>query len=103
MTPQELSEVFKVLSNPRRVEIFQLLMESDSGMSSGYISHQLDIPLGPTSHNLRLLAKSGLLTYKKEGRNVYYWPERNIALEVAAILLIKEPPPESYPYEQESV
>lgn len=89
MTPQAQTKLFRVLSNERRVRIFALLMGSDVGMSSGYISDVLGIPPGPTSHNLQRLAEVKLVTFEKSSRNVFYYPERDVAADLADSLLLE--------------
>ena len=87
MESTKLAEIFQTLSNLRRVEMLKLLLLSDSGMSSRYISDNLDIPPGPTSQGLRALLAVGLLTDQKSGRFVYYFPNRIVTAQLAEFLL----------------
>ena len=87
MESANLAKIFQTLSNPRRVEMLRLLLLSDSGMSSQYISDNLKIPPGPTSQGLRALLAVGLLTNQKSGRFMFYFPDRIVAAQLAEFLL----------------
>lgn len=87
MESLKLSQIFRVLSNPRRVEILRLLLHSDGAMSSSLISDRLEVSRGQTSHNLRALFSASLLGTQKSGRYVYYFPDRVVMAELVEFLL----------------
>lgn len=58
------------MADPERLRIIQCLRERPR--SVGEICKQLSAPLKNTSHHLKLLRKSGLVTTSKQGRFVIY-------------------------------
>ncbi len=72
----ELSNLLKLLADPTRLSIFNLLM---GGVHCNCeISEKIDIPANLISHHLKVLTKAGLITsFRKENdaRWIYYCPE----------------------------
>ena len=66
----EVSEIFKQLADPTRVHIFWLLCHREACVMQ--IASILDMSSPAISHHLRSLADCGLLTSRREGKEVYY-------------------------------
>ena len=70
---QTLSEQFAALADPVRLRLVSLLATADGG---AVCACELVDPVGksqPTvSHHLKVLARAGLVTSEKRGRNVWY-------------------------------
>ena len=64
------SQLLKALSNPRRLEIIHLLR--DGQLSVSQIHKMLDLPQANVSQHLMVLRKSGVVNYRKEGKQVFY-------------------------------
>lgn len=67
---QTVAEVFKQLSDPSRVRIFWLLCHCEECVIN--ISALVDMSSPAVSHHLRQLKTSGLITARREGKEVYY-------------------------------
>ncbi len=66
----QLAEVFKQLSDPTRVRIFWLLQHGEECVIN--ISAIMGMTSPAVSHHLRLLKSAGLLSSRREGKEVYY-------------------------------
>ncbi len=65
-----LSDFFRIFSDRTRVKI---LLALDSGeMCVCDISETLGMSMSATSHQLRMLRDAHLVSYRKEGKSVYY-------------------------------
>lgn len=61
------------LSQETRLKVFKLLIEyGRSGVPAGVLSDQLDIPHNTLSFHLSHLSHAGLVTSKKQGRQMIY-------------------------------
>ncbi len=67
---QAIAQVFKQLGDPTRVRIFWLLCHYEECVIN--LSSMLDMSSPAISHHLRPLKNSGLITSRREGREVYY-------------------------------
>lgn len=67
---QTVAEVFKQLSDPSRVRIFWLLCHCEECVIN--ISALVEMSSPAVSHHLRQLKISGLITCRREGKEVYY-------------------------------
>lgn len=65
-----LADVFKQLSDPSRVRIFWLLCHGEECVIN--ISAIMEMTSPAVSHHLRLLKNAGLITSRREGKEVYY-------------------------------
>lgn len=65
-----VAEVFKQLGDMTRVRIFWLLCHFEECVIN--ISALLDMSSPAVSHHLRPLKKSGLISSRREGKEVYY-------------------------------
>ncbi len=66
----DLSEVFKVLSDPTRLKIVMALVKED--LCTFDIAQVLGITESGVSHQLRLLKTLRLVKHRKEGKMVFY-------------------------------
>ena len=67
---QIVADVFKQLSDPSRVRIFWLLCHCEECVIN--ISALVDMSSPAVSHHLRQLKSKGLITARREGKEVYY-------------------------------
>ncbi len=65
-----LSDIFKILSDEKRVRIFWLLCHCEECVIN--ISALLNMSSPAASHHLKLLRESGLVISRREGKEVYY-------------------------------
>lgn len=65
-----LSEVFKLLADPSRLEIFWTLCHSTQCVVE--LAAKLDISSPAISHHLKLLKDGGIVVSRREGKEVYY-------------------------------
>ena len=68
---EEVSAIFKVLSDPTRVRIVFALSRAELCVCD--IAALLGLSMSAVSHQLRLLRNRGLVRYRKEGRLAYYF------------------------------
>ena len=66
----EIAEFFKVLSNPYRIRIIGLLLQSRLDVNE--IAKTLSISQSSVSQHLKILKYHRLLKEKREGKHVYY-------------------------------
>ena len=64
------AEVFKQLSDPTRVRIFWLLSHQEACVIN--LAAMLEMSSPAVSHHLRQLKSSGLITSRRDGKEVYY-------------------------------
>jgi len=67
---QELAEVFRLLSDGSRMRIFWLLCHCEECVTNVSAAVQMSSPA--VSHHLRQLKDAGLITGRREGKEVYY-------------------------------
>ncbi len=74
MEMYEALEAFSSLSQETRLRVFKLLIEYGSdGVLPGKIAEKLKIPDNTLSFHLSHMSKAGLVTSKKEGRQITYY------------------------------
>ena len=62
---------FSALGNETRIGIFRLLVQAgESGLSTGRIASEIDIPLSTLAHHLDALTRAKLVNQRKSGREV---------------------------------
>ena len=67
---QQLADLFKVLGDPTRLKIVQLLL-----LRSHYVTElaeAMGMEQSAISHQLRVLRQARLVTFKKEGKSALY-------------------------------
>lgn len=67
---QALSELFKVLGDPTRLRILHILMGGERRV--GEIADLMDMGQSAISHQLRVLRQARLVSFRKEGKTVWY-------------------------------
>ena len=65
-----LSEVFKLLADPTRLQIFWTLCHTEECVMQ--LAAMLDISSPAISHHLKLLKDGGIVVSRREGKEVYY-------------------------------
>ena len=65
------AELCKTLSNPKRLEILDILKEREE-ISVNQLAEMLEIPKANTSQHLAVLRQAGVVNTRKDGINVYY-------------------------------
>ena len=65
-----ISDVFKQLADPTRIHIFWLLCHCEECVIN--LSALMDMSSPAVSHHLKQLRSSGLITSRREGKEVYY-------------------------------
>ena len=65
------AELCKTLSNPKRLEILDILKEREE-ISVNSLAEMLEIPKANTSPHLAVLRQAGVVNTRKDGINVYY-------------------------------
>ena len=87
---QDLSELFKVFSDPTRLKILSILDGRE--LCVHIIADVIDMQQTAVSHQLKILRQSRLVKYRKEGKHVYYSLNDNHIKELLRIGLehIKE-------------
>ena len=65
------AELCKTLSNPKRLEILDILKERQE-ISVNQLAEMLEIPKANTSQHLAVLRQAGVVNTRKDGINVYY-------------------------------
>ena len=72
-TSSHLADLFSALSDPTRLRIISVLLESE--LNVGDIATQLTMTESAVSHQLRGLRQLRLVRSRKNGRQVYYAPD----------------------------
>nr|1R22_A Chain A, Transcriptional repressor smtB [Synechococcus elongatus PCC 7942 = FACHB-805]1R22_B Chain B, Transcriptional repressor smtB [Synechococcus elongatus PCC 7942 = FACHB-805] len=67
---QSLAEFFAVLADPNRLRLLSLLARSE--LSVGDLAQAIGVSESAVSHQLRSLRNLRLVSYRKQGRHVYY-------------------------------
>ncbi len=65
------AELCKTLSNPKRLEILDILKE-EREISVNKLAERLEIPKANTSQHLAVLRQAGVVSTRKDGINVFY-------------------------------
>jgi ArsR family transcriptional regulator len=73
----EAAALFKVLADPNRLRILDMLMQGDS--CNCELNEKLGLPANLLSHHLRILRQAGLISSRRvvvDGRCIYYAVDR---------------------------
>jgi ArsR family transcriptional regulator, virulence genes transcriptional regulator len=65
------AELCKTLSNPKRLEILDILRREGELTVNG-LAEQLEIPKANTSQHLAVLRQAGVVSTRRDGINVFY-------------------------------
>lgn len=83
---QSLYKTFQGLDDPMRLKILELLGSCSRGVTVSVIARLLKISLALASHHLRSLETKDLVTSRKCGRNVLYYPHPTKLTEIITYL-----------------
>lgn len=72
----DMSVVFKALSDATRLKIINALMISEMCVCD--ITDLLNMTQPAVSHHLKSLRQIGLIKFRREGKNLYYYLDNNI-------------------------
>jgi ArsR family transcriptional regulator, virulence genes transcriptional regulator len=64
------AKLLKALSNPKRLEILQLIREKEFPVAE--IQEMLDLPQGNLSQHLQVLRAAGIVKTRRMGKQIYY-------------------------------
>jgi DNA-binding transcriptional ArsR family regulator len=73
-TWQRNALIFTALGDPHRQRIV-LMFEEDERLSVGQIVDASTLSRSAVAHHLRVLRVAGVLRCRKEGKEVFYWPD----------------------------
>lgn len=78
------SQLLKALAHPRRLQIIHLLRSQELCVSD--IRTRLDLPQANVSQHLIILRKAGILTTKREGKQIVYKLAKSKMAELSDML-----------------
>lgn len=88
MDRNDALNAFAALSQPTRLDVFRLLVKAgDEGMLAGQVSEALEVRQNTMSANLAILAQSGLIRNRREGRNIRYFADMDGMRGLLAFLM----------------
>jgi ArsR family transcriptional regulator, lead/cadmium/zinc/bismuth-responsive transcriptional repressor len=70
LVARRLAEVFKSLSDPTRLRIISMVSEREFCVTD--LAAALEMEQSTISHQLRDMRKLGLVSFRREGRHVFY-------------------------------
>jgi DNA-binding transcriptional ArsR family regulator len=73
-TWQRNALIFTALGDPHRQRIL-LMFEQDERLTVGQIVDAATLSRSAVAHHLRVLRVAGVLRCRKEGKEVFYWPD----------------------------
>jgi ArsR family transcriptional regulator len=71
MTDDEVAQIGKALGDPHRLAIYTQIAQHDE-LFCGEILAKHSISAPTLSHHLKVMAELGLITFRKDGLNVFY-------------------------------
>jgi len=69
---EELTEVYKALSDPTRLRLVKLLGEHEGALCVNALASRLDVSQSAVSQHLRVLRQTGLVRSERRGSSVHY-------------------------------
>ena len=72
MTDDEAAQIGKALGDPNRLAIYTQISQCRDELYCGEMHAKNEISPATLSHHLKVLSELGLITFRKEGLNVYY-------------------------------
>ncbi|MEI6835454.1 MAG: metalloregulator ArsR/SmtB family transcription factor [Candidatus Falkowbacteria bacterium] len=79
-----ISQTLAALADPNRQKILAALQKSELPVSA--IAKNLNITLATLSHHLDILRRAGLVSSRREGRQIFYELNLSVADEMIAAL-----------------
>ncbi|WP_449540282.1 ArsR/SmtB family transcription factor [Ferdinandcohnia sp. Marseille-Q9671] len=87
---QEVAQLFKAIADENRAKITYALCQ-DEELCVCDIANIIGITVANTSHHLRTLHKQGIVTYRKEGKLVFYsLDNEHVRLLLSVALIMQE-------------
>lgn len=83
---EKLASQLWAIGDPMRLRLLALLPESPNCEHENNVSRLaevLDISQPSVSHHLRILRQTGLVSHRKMCRDVFYWKNKSVLLEIA--------------------
>ncbi|AZQ63533.1 MULTISPECIES: ArsR/SmtB family transcription factor [Flammeovirga] len=77
--------ILKTIAHPVRLRILELL-DCNNRLSVSEICDQLDCEQSLTSHHLSNMKLKGILTSKREGKNIYYSLKEKAVMNIMSCL-----------------
>lgn len=68
-----VAQTFKALGDPTRIRILHLLFEKERSVTD--IANTLALKQSNVSHQLRFLKNLRLVTFRRDGKTIYYAPD----------------------------
>jgi DNA-binding transcriptional ArsR family regulator len=93
-TWQRNALIFTALGDPHRQRIL-LMFEQDERLTVGQIVDAATLSRSAVAHHLRVLRVAGVLRCRKEGKEVFYWPDPDTVR--AALAGVREYLDEQFP------
>ncbi len=88
MDTKTAADAFSALGQPTRIEVLRRLVKAgDTGMLAGDIANALRVRQNTMSANLAVLARSGLVTSRREGRTIRYFADMEVMRDLLAFLM----------------
>jgi DNA-binding transcriptional ArsR family regulator len=87
MTLEQLSEAaecLKTIAHPHRLQILQLISSGPHTVGELAVACQIASPVA--SNHLRLMERTGLLSSRRDGKNIYYQISDNYITPILACL-----------------
>ncbi|MDH3353959.1 MAG: helix-turn-helix domain-containing protein [Chromatiales bacterium] len=92
---ETLAEMFKALSNPHRLSLFNRLLtccvpgtvcdvDTATHFNVGQLGEGIDIAPSTLSHHLKELNRAGLIQMQRKGQQVECWVEPSILKEIGS-------------------
>ena len=81
---EKYSDLFKVLSDPNRVKIIELLIQGETCGCT--LIDKLPISQPTLSHHLKKISEVGLISGVKEGNKMKYYVNRSVLHELSGFL-----------------
>ena len=86
----DMAKVFKALSDPTRLAIFELVRkcgtegctEDQAADSLSQIAERFGLSLSTVSHHVKELRSSGLITCEKDGQRLHCWVDPDVLTEL---------------------
>ena len=86
----DMSKVFKALSDPTRLAIFELVRDcgtdgctdAQAADSLSRIAERFQLSLSTVSHHVKELRSSGLITCEKRGQRLHCWVDPEVLQEL---------------------
>ncbi len=69
---EELSELYKALSDPTRLRLVKLLAEHEGSLCVNALAHRLGVSQSAVSQHLRVLRQARLVQGERQGYHVHY-------------------------------